>query len=300
GEGEAVVARKRQPDAAARGAAQRRIPGDVDAVAEGARRVLVRGDHRLVVEVVLAAVELEERNLRPGLAAVGRARHRHLGAVDAHAEAGRVEGGAEEDDDIPVEEVVGAVEGERRIGAEVDAVGTDRRRERQIHSAPALAVVAGEVAAHREAEDLVRAGRELRGLARIDGDEGLALRPALVGDVHVRSRRRAYGGGGERVGPVLRDVRELVPPGGVLLRIAGERGRGEPQRGARTQRPTGSHHLTCTAPYIPIPSCARQKYPCVPAIGIGSPYWIRATPPSGRLQDRIVRPNIPTGISTSS
>src|SRR5205085_11401317 len=92
---------------------------------------------------------------------------------------------AEEDDDVAVEEVAACVEGERRVGAEVYAVRPDCGGQRQVNAAPVLAAVRREVAAHRQAEDFVRAGGDVLRLRRVDGDEGLALRAALVGDVDV-------------------------------------------------------------------------------------------------------------------
>src|SRR3954451_6481912 len=104
GERRAMVAGARPAHAAAARAAARGIPGDVDAVAERAAGIRVGGDHRLVVEVIAAAGEVEEGGLRIALAAGGGAVSQHLGAVDAVAV-------AEEDDDRAVEEISLRVEG---------------------------------------------------------------------------------------------------------------------------------------------------------------------------------------------
>src|SRR5439155_2208693 len=98
-------------DAAGARSAGRRVPGDVDMVAERARSALVHGDHRLVVEVVRAPLERKLRQERPAVAAVARAGHRQLRAVDA------TEMGAEEESDEALESIAVGVEGERRIGA---------------------------------------------------------------------------------------------------------------------------------------------------------------------------------------
>src|SRR5205823_5497843 len=155
------------------------------------------------------------------LAAVHRTGYRHLRAVDSVA-------GAEEDDDVAVVEVARAIEGEPGIGAEVDAVGPDGGWKGKIHSSPGGAAVGGEIAAHRQAEDLVRAGRDDLGVPGVDGDEGLALRTAFVGDVDVgtegarRCRRRGLLSGGS----VVEDELVLVPPGRIL-RIRGKGGRAD-------------------------------------------------------------------------
>src|SRR5205814_9644405 len=90
-----AMARPGEQEPATRTPAARRVPGDIDAVAEGTAPVGVGRDHRLVIEVVGAPAELEESGPRPGAAAVGRARHRHLRALDALAVAV-----SEEDDDV--------------------------------------------------------------------------------------------------------------------------------------------------------------------------------------------------------
>src|SRR5205807_1470175 len=55
-EGRAVICGRADADAAARRAAGGRVPRDVDVVAEAARGATVGRYHRLVVEMVLAAV----------------------------------------------------------------------------------------------------------------------------------------------------------------------------------------------------------------------------------------------------
>src|SRR2546427_12117838 len=57
GEAHAMVRRATDADAAARRAADRCVPRDVDIVAEGAGLAHVHGDHRLVVEVGFPRLE---------------------------------------------------------------------------------------------------------------------------------------------------------------------------------------------------------------------------------------------------
>ena len=197
--------------------------------------VLVGGDHRFVVEVALPAVELEEGDLRPCPAAVGGARDGHLGAVDGDAVPS-----AEEDHDVRVEEVVGTVEGEAGVRAEVDSVCADGRRKRQVRSSPGLPAVAGEIGAHGQPEDLVGARSELLRVPGVDDDEGLALRPALVRDVHVRGRRTAGRRRPERVGSLVGENLELVPPSRIVAVIGGERRKGGGQRSDQ-----GAHMHEC-------------------------------------------------------
>src|SRR5438552_753520 len=215
-------------DAAGARSAERRVPGDVDMVAERARGALVHGDHRLVVEVVRAPLEGELREERPAVAAVARAGHRQLRAVDA------TEIGAEEDGDEAVESIALGVEGERRIGAEPRVVGTRQRwRQGHVDAAPAVSSVRRKVCPHREPEDLVGPGGELARAIGVQGDEGLALWAALVRhvDVAAEGRRRRRRVAAER--PVGREILILVPPGWII-RIARRLGCG--QRGCRRRR----------------------------------------------------------------
>ena len=121
--GAGILGSRDQHTAARCRAASCGVPGNVDAVAEGRARGAVSGDHWLVVEVIGATREPEERRLRPGTSAVGGARDRHLCAVDPVAV-------TEEHDDVSVEEVPLRVEGQRRVGAEIDAIGPLGRRQR--------------------------------------------------------------------------------------------------------------------------------------------------------------------------
>src|SRR5438093_10348078 len=85
GEAHAMVRRATHADAAARRAADRRVPRDVDIVAEGAGLAHVHGDHRFVVEVVFPRLERKLGQERPGAPAIGRASDCQLGAVNADA-----------------------------------------------------------------------------------------------------------------------------------------------------------------------------------------------------------------------
>ena len=214
-----MIGRAREPHAAAGGAAGRRVPCDVHVVAERARGVAVGRDHRLVVEVIGAACEREQRELRIRPAAVGRPRDADSRPVDPVPV-------PEVHDDVAVEDVAARIERERRIGSEVDAVSL-RRRQRQIDAAPARAAVGREVAAHRQPEDFVRAAGEHLRLRRVQRDERFALRTAFVRDVDVRPHLEARLTGA-RVGAVGGEVFVLAPPR-RLVRVVGlgARRRGE-------------------------------------------------------------------------
>ena len=177
-EGGAVIARSRQADSAARGAAQRRVPRHVDVVAERRGRRIVRRDHRLVVEMIFAAVEREVRHARIRFAAIRRFRYGQLSSVDAVTV-------SEEDDDVTVKEVAARVERQRRIRAEIDTVRADRRRKRSIDAAPRFAAVAREISAHRQTENLVGSARQILRVRWVDRDVRLALRAAFVRNIHV-------------------------------------------------------------------------------------------------------------------
>src|SRR5213596_1233307 len=180
--------------AAGRGAAEGCVPCDVDIVAEADGVADVHRDHRLVVEVILAWLERELGQARPRAAAVAGAGDRQFCAVDADAVARRVERGAEEHHDEPVEDVSLRVEGERRVRAEPGVVGArQRRRQRHGGAPPATASVGREVRAHRQPEDLVRAGSERARAVRVQRDVGLALRAAFVRHVDVVKACRSGG-----------------------------------------------------------------------------------------------------------
>src|SRR6516165_830186 len=84
-----------------RGAAAGGVPGKVDVVAERTTRVGIGGDHRLVIEVVSAAVKSEEIYARVSLAAVGGFSYGQLRAIDSAFPLA----GAEEHHDVAVESV---------------------------------------------------------------------------------------------------------------------------------------------------------------------------------------------------
>src|SRR5205807_3990587 len=96
--------------------AARGIPCGVDAIVEWRTGIAIRRDHRLVVEMVGAARKREEGRLRPGAAAIGGTRDGHRRPVDPGAV-------PEIDADVSVETIALVGPGERRVGAEVDAIG---------------------------------------------------------------------------------------------------------------------------------------------------------------------------------
>ena len=181
-EGGALIARRRQADSASGRAADRRVPRHVDVVAERRGGIRVRRDHRLVVEVIFAAVEREVRHARIRFAAIRRFRYGQLSSVDAVTV-------SEEDDDVTVKEVAARVERQRRIRAEIDTVRADRRRKRSIDAAPRFAAVAREISAHRQTENLVGSARQILRVRWVDRDVRLALRAAFVRHVHVAAGR---------------------------------------------------------------------------------------------------------------
>ena len=154
--------------------------------------------------MVGAPLEGEIRDVRVGATAVTRLRDGQPGAVDPVPV-------SEEDDDVCVIDVALRIEGDRRVGPEIRSVPF-RRRKRQVDASPGKSAVEREIPAHREAENLIRSGREVRRVRRVDRDERLALRPALVRDIHVRADRERGGPAGARVGAILQQELVLVPP----------------------------------------------------------------------------------------
>ena len=114
-----MIGRRGKPYTAADRTARCRIPGDVNIIAERTVLVYVRRDHRLVVEMVRAALKSEEIDTRIALTAVGRSRHGDFCAIDPRPI-------AEKHDDVTIEKIALAIEGERWIGAEIDPVCSDR------------------------------------------------------------------------------------------------------------------------------------------------------------------------------
>src|SRR5713226_4078224 len=94
---------------------------------------------------------------------------------------------AEEHDDICIEEVPTRIKRQGRVGTEVDTV-PDRWRKRQIDAGPGGSAIRGRVAAHRQPEDFVRTSCNRVRVESIQGDEGFALRSALLRNVNVRAR----------------------------------------------------------------------------------------------------------------
>src|SRR5260370_3024044 len=85
------------------------IPGEVHVIAEGTAGVGIGCNHGLVVEVILARLEAEEVYSGISLAAIGRARNRHLRAVDP----AKIR--TEENHHVPIKHVAPAAENQRRI-----------------------------------------------------------------------------------------------------------------------------------------------------------------------------------------
>src|SRR5260370_34524163 len=99
-------------------------PSQVLIIAEGTARVGIGGNHGLVIEVILARLEAEE--VYPGIswAAIGRARTRHLRAVDP----AKIR--TEENHDVPIKHVAAGVESQGRIRTEIHSISANRRRQR--------------------------------------------------------------------------------------------------------------------------------------------------------------------------
>src|SRR5712664_2025445 len=103
------------------------IPSRVNTVAEGARRIGVGRNHRLVIEVVRATLKPKQGELRIAHAAVGGTRHRHLRAIDAIAS-------AKIHDNEAIKQISARVEDERGVRTKTSVVGAlERRRKRQVH-----------------------------------------------------------------------------------------------------------------------------------------------------------------------
>ncbi len=173
-----MIGRRCDADSASGGAAAGCIPGGIHVVPKWAAGIAVSRDHRLVVEMIAAAGEAEESCVREAPPAVGRFRDRHLSAVDAVA-------ASEKDNDVAVEEISLRVEYQARVGAEIDAVGAFRRRERRVGPYPARAAVEAGVCAHGQSENLIRAAGKVLRLARVQRDVSLALRSALIRHVNI-------------------------------------------------------------------------------------------------------------------
>src|SRR5260370_38846301 len=99
------------------------------------------------------------------------------------------------------------------MGAEGNAVGGDGRGQGEINTSPRRSVVGGEVAAHGIAEDLVRSRSQHAGGAGINGDERLALRSTLVGNIDVGAYAQRCAGTGQAVSGMVHQVQVLIPPG---------------------------------------------------------------------------------------
>src|SRR5438105_15638610 len=100
--GRATVVRRRKAHPAADRSTGRRIPRDVNVVTIRTRDVLIRRDHRFVVEMVRAAFKTEKAHSRIGLAPVRRSRDGHLASVHASAV-------AKEHNDVAVEKITPAI-----------------------------------------------------------------------------------------------------------------------------------------------------------------------------------------------
>src|SRR6266851_8608536 len=97
------------------------IPSQVHIIPEGTARIGIGGNHGLVVEVILARLEAEEVYAGISLAAIGRARNRHLRAVDP----AKIR--TEENHDVPIEHVAAGIENQGRIRTKIHAISANRR-----------------------------------------------------------------------------------------------------------------------------------------------------------------------------
>src|SRR5260370_32345006 len=143
------------------------IPGEVHVIAEGTARVGIGCNHGLVVEVILARLEAEEVYAGISLAAIGRARNRHLRAVDPP--------NTEENHDVPIKHVAAGVESQGRIRTEIHSISAYRRRQRYVHAAPTASAIGGKIATHGQAENFIGAPRQNPGMAGIECDISLSL-----------------------------------------------------------------------------------------------------------------------------
>src|SRR5260370_41867682 len=90
------------------------IPGEVHVIAEGTARVGIGCNHGLGVEVILARLEAEEVYAGISLAAIGRARNRHLRAVDPP--------NTEENHDVPIKNLAPGGENHSKIPNEIQPI----------------------------------------------------------------------------------------------------------------------------------------------------------------------------------
>src|SRR5258708_688980 len=111
------------------------IPSQVHIIAEGTARVGIGGNHGLVVEVILARPEAEEVYAGISLAAVGRARNRHLRAVDPP----KIR--TEENHDVPIKHVAAGVESQGTIRAKIHSITAYRSPQRQLHAPPTPSLI---------------------------------------------------------------------------------------------------------------------------------------------------------------
>src|SRR4051812_9747617 len=99
-----MIGRASHANTAARRAARRRVPGNVDIVSERTAGVRVRRYHWLIVEMIAAVFKGKKGDCLVSLAPIGGACDRHFAAIDAVAI-------AEVDDDIAIEQVVLSIKG---------------------------------------------------------------------------------------------------------------------------------------------------------------------------------------------
>src|SRR5260370_26257909 len=102
------------------------------------------------------------------------------------------------------------------MGAEANAVGADGRGQRQISTSPRRSVVGGEVAAHGIAEDLVRSRSQHAGGAGINGDERLALRSTLVGNIDVGAYAQRCAGTGQAISGMVQHANVPISTGPIV------------------------------------------------------------------------------------
>src|SRR5260370_39010150 len=92
------------------------IQSQVHIIGEGTARFGIGGNHGLVIEVILARLEAEEVYVGISLAAIGRARNRHLRAVDP----AKIR--TEENHDVPIKHVAAGIENQGRLRTEIHSI----------------------------------------------------------------------------------------------------------------------------------------------------------------------------------
>src|SRR5260370_17739710 len=155
--------------------------------------------------MILPAGKAEEVEAGISLTAVRVAGDSHLSTVDSPR-------CAEENDNVAIEHVAACVEGERRVGTEVNSVRADRRRQRQVYAGPSASAIGRGVTSHGQPENLVRAAGDRRWIHGVQRDVRFTLRPTFVRNVHVASYSCRTRVDGQLIGAVLQQQLIFHPP----------------------------------------------------------------------------------------